>query len=192
MRMVRAWFLVCGRALLFLCRPAPHPARLLSLSLSSRRPTLSRPHHPAHTHPPHTGLPPVVALHGFDSSCLEFRRLLPRLGEAGVPAYAVDLVGWGFTDHAPFVGVGGAALGPAQKREHLYAFWKAKVRERRRKGGGGGWGGARPRRHGTGTHTQAHTRICSSSPALPLSLTLSPSLVSLSLVGAPGSRSAAP
>jgi len=73
-------------------------------------------------------LPPVVALHGFDSSCLEFRRLLPRLGAAGVPAYAVDLVGWGFTDHSPFVGSDAAALGPTQKREHLYEFWRAKVR----------------------------------------------------------------
>lgn len=35
--------------------------------------------------------PPLVMLHGFDSSCLEFRRLLPRL-EPRVETYAVDLV----------------------------------------------------------------------------------------------------
>ena len=28
--------------------------------------------------PPAEGVPPVVLLHGFDSSCLEFRRLLPE------------------------------------------------------------------------------------------------------------------
>lgn len=63
--------------------------------------------------------PPLVLLHGFDSSCLEFRRLLPLLEEASIEAHAVDLVGWGFTDasNAPDVG-------PSQKREHLKAFWK--------------------------------------------------------------------
>jgi pimeloyl-ACP methyl ester carboxylesterase len=42
-------------------------------------------------------LPPVVLVHGFDSSCLEYRRLGSRLGERGVDTYAVDLLGWGFT-----------------------------------------------------------------------------------------------
>eukprot|EP00435_Cladocopium_sp_Y103_P067065 s80_g29.t1 len=37
-----------------------------------------------------------VLLHGFDSSALEFRRLLPLLSEAGVEVYLVDLLGWGF------------------------------------------------------------------------------------------------
>lgn len=35
--------------------------------------------------------PPVVLLHGFDSSCLEFRRLYPLL-EARTETWAVDLV----------------------------------------------------------------------------------------------------
>jgi pimeloyl-ACP methyl ester carboxylesterase len=42
-------------------------------------------------------LPPVVLVHGFDSSCLEYRRLGKRLGERGIDTYAVDLLGWGFT-----------------------------------------------------------------------------------------------
>lgn len=43
---------------------------------------------------------PILMLHGFDSSLLEFRRLLPKLGELGADAYAVDVLGWGFTDLA--------------------------------------------------------------------------------------------
>ena len=41
---------------------------------------------------------PMLLLHGFDSSLLEFRRLLPRLGEKGAEVYAMDVLGWGFTD----------------------------------------------------------------------------------------------
>lgn len=73
----------------------------------------------------HKDQPPVLLLHGFDSSSLEFRRVLPLL-EKKLETWAVDLVGWGFSDS-------GAAshkdmrLGPQQKRDHLYAFWKEKV-----------------------------------------------------------------
>ena len=41
---------------------------------------------------------PFVLLHGFDSSCLEYRRLFPKLEENGAEVYALDLLGWGFTD----------------------------------------------------------------------------------------------
>ncbi|KIZ00267.1 40S ribosomal protein S3-3 [Monoraphidium neglectum] len=47
--------------------------------------------------------PPVVLLHGFDSSSLEMRRLHPLL-EQEVEAWAVDL-----------------------KREHLFSFWQEKI-----------------------------------------------------------------
>lgn len=43
------------------------------------------------------GLPPVILVHGFDSSCLEFRRLGLQLAERGIDTYAVDLLGWGYT-----------------------------------------------------------------------------------------------
>eukprot|EP00640_Fibrocapsa_japonica_P000062 CAMPEP_0113943638 /NCGR_PEP_ID=MMETSP1339-20121228/26945_1 /TAXON_ID=94617 /ORGANISM="Fibrocapsa japonica" /LENGTH=376 /DNA_ID=CAMNT_0000948575 /DNA_START=45 /DNA_END=1175 /DNA_ORIENTATION=- /assembly_acc=CAM_ASM_000762 len=43
-----------------------------------------------------TDVPPVVLLHGFDSSQLEFRRLMPQLEEMGVEAYALDILGCGF------------------------------------------------------------------------------------------------
>jgi pimeloyl-ACP methyl ester carboxylesterase len=42
-------------------------------------------------------LPPVVLVHGFDSSNLEFRRLGSRLAARGIDTYAVDLLGWGYT-----------------------------------------------------------------------------------------------
>lgn len=42
-------------------------------------------------------LPPVVLIHGFDSSNLEFRRLGSRLAARGLDTYAVDLLGWGYT-----------------------------------------------------------------------------------------------
>jgi len=66
---------------------------------------------------------PFVLLHGFDSSCLEYRRLFPKLA-AVTETWAVDLLGWGFTD-AQDGGIGDYS--PEAKRAHLYAFWKANV-----------------------------------------------------------------
>jgi pimeloyl-ACP methyl ester carboxylesterase len=42
-------------------------------------------------------LSPVILVHGFDSSCLEYRRLGSKLAADGIDAYAVDILGWGFT-----------------------------------------------------------------------------------------------
>lgn len=39
----------------------------------------------------------VVLVHGFDSSCLEYRRLGSEMADRGIDTYAVDLLGWGFT-----------------------------------------------------------------------------------------------
>ena len=44
-----------------------------------------------------SSLPPLVMIHGFDSSALEYRRLGPKLAEKGINVYAVDVLGWGFT-----------------------------------------------------------------------------------------------
>lgn len=95
--------------------------------------------------------PPLVCLHGFDSSSLvitshstpiilyqfvahcvpsqEFRRLLPLLHD-NFQAWGVDLVGWGFTacgfeDSHDALRL---TLGPEEKRQHLYSFWKQHVR----------------------------------------------------------------
>ena len=95
----------------------------------ARDPFSNHPLRPSPTSPPHTHTPAptVILLHGFDSSLLEFRRLLPRLAADGVPAFGVDLVGWGFSDCRPFVAQPGTPrppLGPPQKRGHLEAFIK--------------------------------------------------------------------
>ncbi|KAG9157712.1 hypothetical protein Leryth_021225 [Lithospermum erythrorhizon] len=41
---------------------------------------------------------PVVLLHSFDSSCLEWRCTYPLLEEAGLETWAIDVLGWGFSD----------------------------------------------------------------------------------------------
>lgn len=40
---------------------------------------------------------PIILMHGFDSSSLEYRRLGPQLSSLGVDVYAIDLLGWGYT-----------------------------------------------------------------------------------------------
>ena len=67
-----------------------------------------------------------MLLHGFDSSVLEMRRLHPLLARQR-EAWAVDLVGWGFTDAGFGAQPEGRALGPPQKRAHLLAFWRDEV-----------------------------------------------------------------
>lgn len=56
------------------------------------------------------GEDPILMLHGFDSSLLEFRRLMPELGELGAEAYAVDVLGWGFTELSGVSSFGAGAL----------------------------------------------------------------------------------
>ena len=65
-------------------------------------------------------------LSSFDASCLEFRMLMPVLEAAGAEAYAVDLVGWGFTE-ARVDPASREVLGPAERRAHLLAFCQEKV-----------------------------------------------------------------
>ncbi|XP_059317215.1 alpha/beta hydrolase domain-containing protein VTE7 isoform X1 [Lycium ferocissimum] len=66
---------------------------------------------------------PVVLLHGFDSSCLEWRYTFPMLEEAGLETWAVDILGWGFSDleRLPSCDV-------ASKRDHLYQLWSTYIK----------------------------------------------------------------
>ena len=64
-------------------------------------------------------VPPVVLIHGFDISSLEYRRLLPQLEAAGIEAYAPCIAGWGFTETTNLRGVGVEV-----KRAQLLAFWE--------------------------------------------------------------------
>ncbi|XP_051144626.1 uncharacterized protein LOC127260756 [Andrographis paniculata] len=65
---------------------------------------------------------PLVLLHGFDSSCLEWRYAFPLLEEAGLETWAVDILGWGFSnlENLPPCNV-------ASKCDHLYQFWKTYI-----------------------------------------------------------------
>lgn len=67
------------------------------------------------------GEPPILLLHGFDSSVLEFRRLFPLLA-AKTQTWAMDLLGFGFTDriHSP-------AFDPGAIKLHLYSFWRQRI-----------------------------------------------------------------
>ncbi len=65
--------------------------------------------------------PPLLILHGFDSSLLEFRRLFPRLAETR-EVWLVDLLGFGFSDRPTDI-----PLNPATLKTHLYAFWQQKL-----------------------------------------------------------------
>ncbi|KAK3035936.1 hypothetical protein RJ639_031359 [Escallonia herrerae] len=66
---------------------------------------------------------PVVLLHGFDGSCLEWRYTLPLLEEVGLETWAVDILGWGFSnlERLPPCDV-------ASKRDHLQQFWMSYIK----------------------------------------------------------------
>ncbi|XP_020572913.1 uncharacterized protein LOC110019550 isoform X2 [Phalaenopsis equestris] len=65
---------------------------------------------------------PVVLLHGFDSSCLEWRYVYPYLEHGGLETWAVDILGWGFSDLKMLPSTSVAA-----KREHLYELWRTHI-----------------------------------------------------------------
>eukprot|EP00471_Norrisiella_sphaerica_P001509 CAMPEP_0184481048 /NCGR_PEP_ID=MMETSP0113_2-20130426/2600_1 /TAXON_ID=91329 /ORGANISM="Norrisiella sphaerica, Strain BC52" /LENGTH=305 /DNA_ID=CAMNT_0026859947 /DNA_START=379 /DNA_END=1296 /DNA_ORIENTATION=- len=68
---------------------------------------------------------PVVLLHGFDSSILEFRRFVPKMVEKEVSTFAIDLIGWGFAQaEEEFAGIS-----PREKREHLYEYWRQHIKK---------------------------------------------------------------
>ncbi|UBF30495.1 alpha/beta hydrolase (plasmid) [Kovacikia minuta CCNUW1] len=56
---------------------------------------------------------PILLLHGFDSSLLEFRRLLPWL-VGNHEIWVIDLLGAGFTEHVPSL-----TINPQNIRRHL-------------------------------------------------------------------------
>ena len=66
--------------------------------------------------------PPLILVHGFDISSLEYRRLLPQLEAAGIEAYAPCIPGWGFTETSNL-----RTVGVEGKREALLAFHQTVV-----------------------------------------------------------------
>ncbi|NES86587.1 MAG: alpha/beta hydrolase [Moorea sp. SIO2B7] len=70
-----------------------------------------------------SGGTPILLLHGFDSSVLELRRLLPLLA-AENETWAVDLLGFGFTER-----LSGLSFSPEEIKTHLYYFWKTLIQK---------------------------------------------------------------
>ncbi|WP_375498205.1 alpha/beta fold hydrolase [uncultured Nostoc sp.] len=64
---------------------------------------------------------PILLLHGFDSSILEFRLLLPLLATQN-ETWAVDLLGFGFTQRQKEIN-----YSPTTIKIHLYDFWKTLI-----------------------------------------------------------------
>ena len=69
------------------------------------------------------GQPPLLLLHGFDSSLLEFRRLVPLLADWR-ETWAIDLLGFGFGDR-PLT----ATITPGDIKQHLYRFWQQTIKQ---------------------------------------------------------------
>ena len=67
--------------------------------------------------------PPLLLLHGFDSSIFEFRRLLPHVSQFR-ETWAVDLLGFGFTDRTVTT-----TFSPAAIKQHLYDFWQQLIKQ---------------------------------------------------------------
>ncbi|KAJ7549163.1 hypothetical protein O6H91_07G043000 [Diphasiastrum complanatum] len=72
-----------------------------------------------------THMLPVLLLHGFDSSCLEWRNTYPLLEQSGSECWAMDILGWGFSTSAEPI----SSYNVKSKREHLYKFWKTYIRK---------------------------------------------------------------
>ena len=66
---------------------------------------------------------PILLLHGFDSSVLEFRSLLPLLA-AHNQTWAVDLLGFGFTERKQEI-----LYNPHTIKTHLYYSWKTLINQ---------------------------------------------------------------
>lgn len=66
---------------------------------------------------------PILLLHGFDSSLLEYRRLFPLLA-ANNETIAVDLLGFGFTERLPEL-----TISPQAISTHLYSFWQTLINQ---------------------------------------------------------------
>jgi len=70
-----------------------------------------------------SGGTPILLLHGFDSSILEFRRLLPLLAKV-TETWAIDLLGFGLTERIPNL-----SINPENIKTHLYYFWKTLIKK---------------------------------------------------------------
>lgn len=65
--------------------------------------------------------PPILLIHGFDSSVMEYRRLIPLLAPHR-ETWAIDLLTFGFTDRPV-----GLQFNAAEIKQHLYSSWKTLI-----------------------------------------------------------------
>lgn len=72
------------------------------------------------------GNTPMVLLHGFDSSVFEFRRLLPLLATHR-PTWAIDLLGFGFTERHLKNQSATISFSAIAIKAHLYYTWKTLI-----------------------------------------------------------------
>jgi pimeloyl-ACP methyl ester carboxylesterase len=70
-----------------------------------------------------TGGVPIVFLHGFDSSLLEFRRIIPIIA-AQQQVWAIDLLGFGFTER-----LADCPFSSESICTHLQAFWQTMINQ---------------------------------------------------------------
>jgi pimeloyl-ACP methyl ester carboxylesterase len=70
-----------------------------------------------------SGNVPLLLIHGFDGSVFEFRYLMPLLA-AQNETWAVDLLGFGFTDRPSEI-----KFSPSAIKTHLYCFWKTLINQ---------------------------------------------------------------
>ncbi|WP_413164174.1 alpha/beta fold hydrolase [Capilliphycus salinus ALCB114379] len=64
---------------------------------------------------------PILLLHGFDSSVLEFYRLVPRI-KPKTEVWGIDLLGFGFSERHPRI-----CYNPGSILSHLYHSWKTLI-----------------------------------------------------------------
>jgi pimeloyl-ACP methyl ester carboxylesterase len=64
---------------------------------------------------------PILCLHGFDSSLLEFSRIIPLLSQQ-YQTWLIDLLGFGFTQRTPEIN-----YNPETVKSHLYQTWKTLI-----------------------------------------------------------------
>jgi len=74
--------------------------------------------------------PPLLLIHGFDSSVLELRYIAPQLADAGLRVEAMEWWTGGFTDRKPFLEHLERETGSTPWeliREHTLAFWERQL-----------------------------------------------------------------
>lgn len=94
----------------------------ISLAKSIKRSLISTPFYPPGIQTAYTchgnNLPPILFLHGFDSSLLEFSRIIPHISPYH-QTWSIDLLGFGFTQRIPEIN-----YNPETLKYHLYQAWK--------------------------------------------------------------------